>query len=144
MNEGRRMLTLSEEHVRWLGLRRSGLDQPFDSPAQAAGALAGVQAQRLPAAGPALWNRTPNLTHARLDQLLHDERCLVKPWGQRGTLLVHGRLAGTWRDDRRGRGLDITVRPFGQLNRARRAVIVRQARGVAAYFELPLVAVAVA
>lgn len=100
-------MTLSTEQLRWFRLRRSGLVEPFDSPEQAAGALAGVQAQILPAAGLSLWNRTTGLTHQLFDDLLHQRRSLVKLWGQRHTLhlypsvewpLLHGALTGqtTW------------------------------------------------
>lgn len=100
-------MTLSAEQIRWFRLRRSGLVQPFDSPETAASALAGVQAQILPAAGLSLWNRTAGLTYSILDDLLHQKRSLVKLWGQRHTLhlypskewpLIHGALTGqtTW------------------------------------------------
>jgi hypothetical protein len=49
----------------------------------------GVQAQILPAAGVALWNRTPGLTHDRFEELLFERRTLVKLWGQRGTLHLY-------------------------------------------------------
>lgn len=75
--------------VRWFRLRRSGLITPFATPETAAQSLVGVQAQIHPAAGVALFNRTPDLSHARYEQLLFDERTLVKLWGQRGTLHVY-------------------------------------------------------
>lgn len=77
------------QHVRWFRLRRSGLVTPFDTPARAAQALAGIQAQIHPAAGVAIANRTCGLNHARYDTLLFDDRTLVKLWGQRGTLHVY-------------------------------------------------------
>ena len=77
------------DQVRRFRLIRSGLLQPFASPEDAAGALMGIQAQILPAAGVALWNRTRGLTHDRFEQLLFDERTLVKIWGQRGTLHLY-------------------------------------------------------
>lgn len=75
--------------VRWFRLRRSGLITPFPTPEAAAQSLVGVQAQIHPAAGVALFNRTPNLSHARYEQLLFDDRSLVKLWGQRGTLHIY-------------------------------------------------------
>lgn len=98
---------LSDQHVRWFRLRRSGLDAPFATPEDVTRALAGVQAQILPAAGLALWNRTNRLTYVAFDDLLHQRRSLVKLWGQRGTLhlyashewpLLHAALAiqRTW------------------------------------------------
>jgi len=100
-------MSFSEEQVRWFRLRRSGLVMPFATPESAASALTGVQAQILPAAGLALWNRSSGLTYRRLGSLLYTERSLVKLWGQRGTLhlypstewpLIHAALAGrrTW------------------------------------------------
>lgn len=80
---------VSIEQVRRFRLLRSGLLEPFATPEAAAAALAGIQAQILPAAGVALWNRTRGLTHARFEQLLFDERSLVKIWGQRGTLHLY-------------------------------------------------------
>lgn len=80
---------VSEDHIRWFRVRRSGLVQPLGSAEEAAGSLVGIQAQILPAAGLALWNRTVGLTHSRLDHLLHRERSLVKLWGQRGTLHLY-------------------------------------------------------
>ena len=101
------MPQLTQTQIRWFRLRRSGLVDPFDSPEACARALAGVQAQILPAAALALWNRTNGLTYARFNQLLYDQRILVKLWGHRGTLhiyatddwpLVCGALSGqrTW------------------------------------------------
>jgi hypothetical protein len=101
------LMQLSTTQLRWFRLRRSGLVGPFSSPETAAAALAGVQAQILPAAGVSLWNRTAGLTNQTFDNLLHQKRSLVKLWGQRHTLhlypsqewpLIHGALAyqSTW------------------------------------------------
>src|SRR3712207_5665196 len=79
-------ITLSPEQVRWFRLRRSGLVDPFPSPKSAASAHVGIQAQILPAAGLALWNRTRGLTWEQVDSLLHEERTLIKLWSQRRTL----------------------------------------------------------
>jgi hypothetical protein len=81
--------SVSDEQVRWFRLRRSGLEAPFATPEQAARALAGIQAQILPAAGLALWNRTAGLTYAAFEDLLYRQRTLVKLWGQRGTLHLY-------------------------------------------------------
>jgi uncharacterized protein YcaQ len=83
------MINFSAEQVRWFRLRRSGLVEPFASPETAASSLAGIQAQILPAAAVALWNRTTGLTYDAFDSLLHQERTLVKLWGQRGTLHLY-------------------------------------------------------
>jgi hypothetical protein len=82
-------LSLSPEQVRWQRYQRGGLVKPFAGAPAAASTLVGVQAQILPAAGLALWNRTPELSHSHFDRLLYHERTLVKLWGQRGTLHLY-------------------------------------------------------
>ncbi len=82
-------IPVSLDQIRRFRLLRSGLQSPFAAPEAAAGALMGIQAQILPAAGVALWNRTHGLTHERFERLLYDERTLVKIWGQRGTLHLY-------------------------------------------------------
>lgn len=84
-----RSIRLTAEQVRYLRLRGSGLIDPFATPTEAAQTLVGIQAQILPAAGLALANRTPSLSHAELDMLLYADRSLVKLWGQRGTLHLY-------------------------------------------------------
>lgn len=87
-------IALTPEQIRWHRLRRGGLIEPFPTAPEAAAALAGVQAQILPAAGLALWNRTQGLNQAGLDDLLNSSRTLVKLWGQRGTLHLYA--AADW------------------------------------------------
>jgi hypothetical protein len=77
------------EQCRWFRFRRSGLAEPFSTPEATAHALVGIQAQILPAAALALWNRTPNLSYGDFDTLLYNTRSLVKLWGQRHTLHVY-------------------------------------------------------
>jgi len=84
-------MKVDQDAVRWFRLRRSGLVDPFPSPVHAAQALVGVQAQMLPAAGLALFNRCPGLTDAGFGDLLHGTRSLVRTWGQRTTLHVYAR-----------------------------------------------------
>jgi hypothetical protein len=82
-------LQLTPDQIRWQRFRRAGLVTPFADAPTAATALVGVQAQILPAAGLALWNRIPALSHHSFDTLLYHERTLVKLWGQRGTLHLY-------------------------------------------------------
>jgi hypothetical protein len=82
-------LSLTPEQTRWQRFQRAGFVQPFADAPTAASALVGVQAQILPAAGLALWNRTPELNQTHFDRLLLNERTLVKLWGQRGTLHLY-------------------------------------------------------
>ena len=63
-------ISVSLDQVRRFRLIRSGLLAPFASPEAAAGAFVGIQAQILPAAGVALWNRTTGLTHDRFEQTI--------------------------------------------------------------------------
>ena len=82
-------IQLTPDQIRWQRFSRSGLVQPFADAPTAARALIGVQAQILPAAGLALWNRIPEFSHTSFDELLYTERTLVKLWGQRGTLHLY-------------------------------------------------------
>jgi len=84
-----KLLSLTPEQMRWFRLRRSGLLNPFAAAEQTVHALFGVQAQILPAAALALWNRTCGLTYQRFEEILYTERTLVKLWGQRGTLHLY-------------------------------------------------------
>jgi hypothetical protein len=63
----------------------------FPSSVAAAHALVGIQAQLLPAAGLALWNRTPRLTHQLFSEIVLQRRCLIRTWGQRGTLHLYAK-----------------------------------------------------
>lgn len=82
-------LHLTLDQVRRFRFERTGLIRPHDSPEAAARALFGIQAQILPAAGLALWNRTGKFTHSRFEEMLYRSRSLVQLWGQRGTLHVY-------------------------------------------------------
>ena len=109
-------LALTLDQVRRYRMERSGLLTPFDNSEAAASALVGVQAQILPAAGLALWNRTRKLDNARFEEAIFARRTLVKLWGQRGTLhlypsaewpLIHGARAvnQTWWERRAAQGV---------------------------------------
>ena len=54
------------------------------------------------------------------------------------TLLVGGRLEGTWRYERSAKGIAITITPFAPLSPAVRQALEKQAAGVAAFFGVPL------
>lgn len=83
----------TNEQIRWFRSRRSGLVRPslYATPEDVAAALAGIQAQILPAAGLALWNRSAAgaSTYEEFSARLHDVRSLVKLWGQRHTLHIY-------------------------------------------------------
>ncbi len=115
-------ISLTLDQVRRFRMERSGLLTPFATPEAAASALVGVQAQILPAAGLALWNRTRTLDNARFEAAIFTQRTLVKIWGQRGTLhlypsaewpLIHAARAvnQTWWERRAAQGV------HGELDR---------------------------
>ena len=82
-------IQLTPDQIRWQRYQRAGLVKPFADAPAAASALVGVQAQILPAAGLALWNRIPALNHTDFEKMLLNDRTLVKLWGQRGTLHLY-------------------------------------------------------
>lgn len=82
-------MEISLDQLQWFRFCRSGLMRPFTSVEECAAALFGIQAQILPAAAVALWNRTTGLDHAGFEDLLYERRSLVKLWGQRGTLHLY-------------------------------------------------------
>lgn len=82
-------MKLSTLNVRWFRLCRSGLVKQFSSVTEAASKLVGIQAQILPAAALALWNRSTYLTETEFDNQLYDKKTLVKLWGQRHTLHLY-------------------------------------------------------
>jgi len=82
-------MPLTPHHIRWYRFRRSGLALPLSSPEECALSLGGIQAQILPAAALALWNRTRGMSNASFEELLYGKRSLVKLWGQRGTLHLY-------------------------------------------------------
>jgi hypothetical protein len=109
-------IALTLDQVRRFRMERSGLLTPFATPEEAASALVGIQAQILPAAGLALWNRTRTLDNVRFEEAIFTRRTLVKLWGQRGTLhlypsgewpLIHGARAvnRTWWERRAAQGV---------------------------------------
>ncbi len=134
-------IAISGDQVRRYRLLRSGLLEPLPSPEAVASRLFGVQAQIHPAAGLALWNRTPGLTHSNYEALLYEQRSLVKLWGQRNTLhlyashewpMIHGAMSTnkTWwgkiaeKEDRHAaydeliEAVALTLRERGIMSRA--------------------------
>ena len=89
-------MEISDEQIRWFRQRRSGLVAPFATPEEAAGALAGVQAQILSASLLAMWNRSAAGagTAAEVEARLFGARTLVRLWGQRKTLHLY--TAADW------------------------------------------------
>jgi hypothetical protein len=71
-----------------------------------------------------------------------DDRFYKRVWRSaghiEGTVVDRGRIVGTWRYDRQGSGLAVTVMPFGRLRRGIRGAIRQKAKGIAAFFEQPL------
>ena len=56
-----------------------------------------------------------------------------------GTILEYGRIAGTWRYDRRGSGLIVSIFPFKPLAAHVQAAVESHAAGVATFFDMELV-----
>lgn len=54
------------------------------------------------------------------------------------TLLVRGRIAGSWRYDWRGSGIVMTVNPFIPITQSVRRAVERRAAAIAAHFAAPL------
>ena len=53
-------------------------------------------------------------------------------------LLVHGRIAGTWRYDRKAKGLSVRVVPFSKLSGPVARATETQAAAIAKFLEMPL------
>ncbi len=122
--------SISPAQLRYHRLVQNGLLQPFAGPEEAASALVGVQAQILPAAALALWNRTTGLSAAQVDDLLYSQRALVKLWGQRNTLHLYA--ARDWPLLHAARSLDRTwweekAARAGESPEVRRALVERVA-----------------
>jgi hypothetical protein len=116
------MIQISAAQAAWHRLLGQGLRRPFAGPEQAASAVAGIQAQILPAAGLALACRTaPDFSADDLARLLYGQRRLIKLWGQRGTLhlypsaewpLIHAAIGGAltgWEQAAERRGVDFAA-----------------------------------
>ena len=150
-------MELTPDKVAWHRFRRSGLVEPFDGPVAAAGTLLGVQSQFLQSAGLSLQNRLAKpFNEADLNRLLHDERTLVRTWGQRNTVHVYAvadwatvvsamEVLSTYRERAAGRlGLDeaemlIAIDRVGEIlagrDRGCRADFVEADPSLAPWFE---------
>jgi hypothetical protein len=58
-------------------------------------------------------------------------------------VLEGGRIVGTWAYDRRATGIAVTLSPFGTLRRGTVTALKRRAERIAAYFDQPLLEVAI-
>ena len=66
-------------------------------------------------------------------------KAIWRPAGHiEGIVLARGRAAGTWRYDRKGSGIAVTVNAFRPFPAYVRAAVERHAAGVAAFFGKPL------
>jgi hypothetical protein len=59
------------------------------------------------------------------------------------TVLIQGRIAGTWRYDWQGTGIRVQVQPFRALNKTQRRHVERRAAQIAAHFAVPLEALVI-
>ena len=87
-------MDISTNHARWFRFRRSGLEQPFATPAETARRLIGVQAQMPAAANVAFFNRTMGASPESLTRERFETRSIVRFWGQRNT--AHLYAADDW------------------------------------------------
>jgi hypothetical protein len=66
-------------------------------------------------------------------------KSVFRPAGHiEGIVLVRGQAAGTWRYDRKGSGMDITVFPYKNLPKYVTRQVEKHAPQIAAFFNLPL------
>jgi hypothetical protein len=66
-------------------------------------------------------------------------KTVIRPAGHiEGIVVVKGQAAGTWRYDRKGSGLIITVYPYKSFPKYVLKQVEKNAKGVAAYFDVPL------
>jgi hypothetical protein len=56
-----------------------------------------------------------------------------------GVVVARGQAVASWRYDRKGSGLVITINPFKPLPKYVLRAVEKRAKGVTAYFDLPLV-----
>jgi len=95
-----------------------------------------------------LYRFDPLLLATRDKTSLVDEAHYKKVWRAAAhvepVLLVHGRIAGVWRYDRKARGLQIQLSPFAPLSKTIHKAAERQAASVAEFLNLPLTEFAVA
>lgn len=85
---------ITTEQTRWFRYRKSGLVNPFASPAEAAHHLVGIQSQIPISSYIALFHRLSAITLADLRNAHEQERKLIRMWGQRST--VHLYDANDW------------------------------------------------
>lgn len=81
------------------------------------------------------------LAHRRKEWVVDSDRSSLvwRPAGHvEGVVLEHCRAAGTWRYDRAGRGLKVTVLPFAPLPAHVAAALEHESAAAARFFDLPL------
>ena len=84
----------------------------------------------------------PLLLATRDKSWLIDDEHYKKVWRAAAhvepVLLAHGRIQGTWRYDRKAKGLHLRVRAFAPLSRTVLRFLEKQAAGIAGFLDLPL------
>jgi hypothetical protein len=89
-----------------------------------------------------LYRFDPLLLATKDKSWLIDEADYKKIWRAAAhvepALLVRGRIAGTWRYDRKASGLHVRVTPFAKLPETVLAAARKEARGIASCFDLEL------
>lgn len=82
-------ISVSTAQSRWFKFRRSGLLEPFETAAAAAGQLIGVQAQLPVASDLAFFNRVEGATQESLSEDRLKRKSIVRMWGQRNTVHLY-------------------------------------------------------
>ena len=82
-------MNISASQTRWFRFRRSGLGEPFATPAETARHLIGVQAQMPAAANVAFFNRTGGVSPDSLAHERLETRSVFRLWGQRNTAHIY-------------------------------------------------------
>jgi hypothetical protein len=81
------------------------------------------------------------LPHKDKSWLIGDEH-YKSVWRKAGfveaVVIRHGRIAGTWRYDKKGKGVAVEVEPFGRISQLDAKRLAQHAEHVAGYFGIPL------
>lgn len=78
------------------------------------------------------------LAHADRTRILDDEHrplVVTKNLRVRATVLVDGRVAGTWKSERKGRKATLTIEPFGKLKKTAAKALEQEAEALLRFVE---------
>lgn len=132
MVTGPRRLSLRELNRTTLA-RQWLLERRRATPAEAVGALAGLQAQHANSPYVALWSRVRDCDRILPDQ--HRAAVIKKNGDFLPTFLVDGLVAGLWVVDSKGEEAVLTISPFEKLTRAAHRELEAQAEQLVRFVE---------